>query len=118
MAIFYRKKNPFSIIIALIRSINFCAFQVPPGLEPKPFCLYPIPWEGAVAQLGERSVRNAEVEGSIPFGSTLPLQGTVQTGRGNAGPGISCRLDTNLFSGSTKTTVGICFRASGCGIQA
>ena len=26
---------------------------------------------GAVAQLGERSVRNAEVEGSIPFGSTL-----------------------------------------------
>ena len=25
---------------------------------------------GAVAQLGERSVRNAEVEGSIPFGST------------------------------------------------
>ena len=26
---------------------------------------------GAVAQLGERSVRNAEVEGSIPFGSTF-----------------------------------------------
>ena len=26
---------------------------------------------GAVAQLGERSVRNAEVEGSIPFGSTI-----------------------------------------------
>ena len=25
---------------------------------------------GAVAQLGEHSVRNAEVEGSIPFGST------------------------------------------------
>ena len=25
---------------------------------------------GAVAQLGERSVRNAEVEGSIPFRST------------------------------------------------
>ena len=25
---------------------------------------------GAVAQLGERSVRNAEVEGSTPFGST------------------------------------------------
>ena len=26
---------------------------------------------GAVAQLGERSVRNAEVEGSTPFGSTI-----------------------------------------------
>ena len=26
--------------------------------------------KGAVAQLGERSVRNAEVGGSIPFGST------------------------------------------------
>ena len=36
----------------------------------------PLIWEdpatrrGAVAQLGERSVRNAEVEGSIPFRST------------------------------------------------
>jgi hypothetical protein len=28
------------------------------------------PPAGAVAQLGERSVRNAEVEGSIPFRST------------------------------------------------
>jgi hypothetical protein len=30
------------------------------------------PWniDGAVAQLGERRVRNAEVEGSIPFRST------------------------------------------------
>ena len=27
--------------------------------------------EGAVAQLGERSVRNAEVEGSTPFRSTF-----------------------------------------------
>ena len=26
---------------------------------------------GLVAQLGERRVRNAEVEGSIPFGSTI-----------------------------------------------
>ena len=31
---------------------------------------------GAVAQLGERSVRNAEVRGSIPLGSTKhPLSG-------------------------------------------
>jgi hypothetical protein len=28
------------------------------------------PSRGAVAQLGERRVRNAEVEGSIPFRST------------------------------------------------
>ena len=28
---------------------------------------------GAVAQLGERSVRNAEVTGSIPVGSTFSL---------------------------------------------
>ncbi len=28
--------------------------------------------DGAVAQLGERSVRNAEVVGSIPIGSTNP----------------------------------------------
>ena len=28
---------------------------------------------GAVAQLGERRVRNAKVEGSIPFRSTNPL---------------------------------------------
>ena len=27
---------------------------------------------GAVAQLGERRVRNAKVEGSIPFRSTIP----------------------------------------------
>ena len=30
---------------------------------------------GAVAQLGERCVRNAEVEGSIPFRSTNPANG-------------------------------------------
>ena len=30
---------------------------------------------GAVAQLGERRVRNAEVRGSIPLGSTKVLNG-------------------------------------------
>src|SRR5438309_3305214 len=30
---------------------------------------------GAVAQLGERRVRNAKVEGSIPFRSTIKFQG-------------------------------------------
>ena len=30
---------------------------------------------GAVAQLGERDVRNVEVRGSIPLGSTTPLSG-------------------------------------------
>ena len=33
--------------------------------------------EGAVAQLGERSVRNAEVRGSIPLGSTLTSIATI-----------------------------------------
>ncbi len=33
---------------------------------------------GAVAQLGERSVRNAEVEGSIPFRSTYPVRTYVE----------------------------------------
>ena len=32
-----------------------------------------IEFDGAVAQLGERSVRNAEVEGSIPFRSIISL---------------------------------------------
>ena len=32
-----------------------------------------IEFDGAVAQLGERSVRNAEVEGSIPFRSMLSV---------------------------------------------
>ena len=30
-------------------------------------------WNGAVAQLGERVVRNDEVSGSIPLGSTSTL---------------------------------------------
>ena len=30
------------------------------------------PSSGAVAQLGERDVRNVEVRGSIPLGSTKP----------------------------------------------
>ncbi len=29
---------------------------------------------GAVAQMGERRVRNAKVEGSIPFGSTISME--------------------------------------------
>jgi hypothetical protein len=36
---------------------------------------------GAVAQLGERRVRNAEVRGSIPLGSTNPAAGTASTPR-------------------------------------
>jgi hypothetical protein len=32
-------------------------------------------WNGAVAQLGERVVRNDEVSGSIPLGSTTSLSG-------------------------------------------
>ena len=37
----------------------------------------PLPWCGAVAQLGERVVRNDEVRGSIPLSSTsFPLTPT------------------------------------------
>ena len=39
---------------------------------------------GAVAQLGERRVRNAKVRGSIPLGSTIPR-------RGNCNPDIAKR---------------------------
>ena len=35
---------------------------------------------GPVAQLGERRVRNAEVEGSIPFGSTTSEQSPLCSG--------------------------------------
>ncbi len=52
------------------------AFSVPPGfprIRPD-LC-------GAVAQLGERRVRNAKVEGSIPFRSTIfPCPGTCPQG--------------------------------------
>ena len=34
-----------------------------------------MPRFGLIAQLGERCVRNAEVEGSIPFGSTISVTG-------------------------------------------
>ena len=38
---------------------------------PKPPRIYAAnPYDGAVAQLGERHVRNVEVRGSIPLGST------------------------------------------------
>src|SRR5690606_26497850 len=37
------------------------------------------PWRGAVAQLGERRVRNAEVRGSTPLGSTkIPFDRTAE----------------------------------------
>jgi hypothetical protein len=40
---------------------------------------------GPVAQLGERCVRNAEVEGSIPFGSTTKHQlEALPSGRASA----------------------------------
>ncbi len=39
------------------------------------------PADGAIAQLGERVVRNDEVGGSIPPGSTIFALGLVETGR-------------------------------------
>jgi hypothetical protein len=35
---------------------------------------------GAVAQLGERRVRNAKVEGSIPFRSTIQIRSYASYG--------------------------------------
>src|SRR5262249_36016085 len=52
------------------------------------------PFGGAVAQLGERLVRNEEVRGSTPLGSTTPKRKTFQrlARRGDAG-GTSVRAD-------------------------
>lgn len=44
-----------------------------------------MPPRGAVAQLGERYVRIVEVEGSIPFRSTI-FPGVLAAARGNASP--------------------------------
>ena len=44
-------------------------------------------WNGAVAQMGERVVRNDEVRGSIPLGSTRNfLFSPSDAGRGPSGP--------------------------------
>ena len=47
------------------------------GLAPLRAPLYTLCLAGAVAQLGERCVRNAEVEGSTPFRSTGPENPTM-----------------------------------------
>ena len=53
-------------------------------------CIIPIlNFYGAVAQLGERRVRNAKVEGSIPFRSTT-LQRLTFTGRAFLFLGPAC----------------------------
>ena len=44
-----------------------------------------MPGHGAVAQLGERRVRNAEVRGSIPLGSTKPPAKTRNLGHSASG---------------------------------
>ena len=41
------------------------------GLELAPKICYNVPCRGALAQLGERKVRNLEVRGSIPLCSTI-----------------------------------------------
>ena len=52
--------------------------------------------EGAIAQLGERVVRNDEVGGSIPPGSTTLRLRVAQPGssRGRSVPGIARRATT------------------------
>lgn len=48
-------------------------------------------WIGAVAQLGERRVRNAEVRGSTPLGSTSVFQ-KIASANGAAKYITACRL--------------------------
>ena len=52
-------------------------------------------WNGAVAQLGERVVRNDEVRGSIPLSSTSGCMETIRENTyawGKARPDLSLRL--------------------------
>jgi hypothetical protein len=55
---------------------------------------------GAVAQLGERRVRNAKVEGSIPFRSTSQAHGPEQTPYGNGDPSDRRRTWSGAFCSS------------------
>ena len=68
------------------------------------------PPAGAVAQLGERSVRNAEVEGSIPFRST----GLEMSPFCN--PGDTVHLSWNAFRVQlSMESFGVCLsRSQGC----
>jgi hypothetical protein len=56
------------------KSVNGSGCDARPAYPLKSDIRYLIPdiWHGAVAQLGERSNRTAEVTGSIPVGSTIP----------------------------------------------
>ncbi len=60
---------------------------------------------GAVAQLGERRVRNAKVVGSNPIGSTIlyshlflasPLRQGISRGRRSASPRVELPLNSTL----------------------
>lgn len=69
---------------AQFRQSHFLDFEGTPEYNSRflirAFC---VAESGGVAQLGERSVRNAEVEGSIPFGSNSQTAETkaVSSGR-------------------------------------
>ena len=65
---FARKRNCFFLFISLYFTVNFAYRTFAPKAHPplaENFNCF-----GAVAQLGERFVRNEEVVGSIPISST------------------------------------------------
>jgi hypothetical protein len=64
---------------------------------------------GAVAQLGERSVRNAEVVGSIPIGSTRDFEFAAL-------PGGSSRLQIRTWGSHLRLLVAFDLADSGAGV--
>jgi len=78
---------------------NVCKKQLPKAFaSPK----RAFPTHGAVAQLGERRVRNAKVEGSIPFRSTISLPPSFR----------QPRIDGFFLSVFRFTPPAICFNDS------
>lgn len=58
---------------------------------------------GGLAQLGERGVRNAEVEGSNPLPSTIvPFSWVAAPSRGYAGGGLSVRSRPMLLQPGSR----------------
>src|SRR5690349_5889033 len=70
-----------------------------------PAATVPLPIPGAVAQLGERCVRNAEVRGSIPLGSTRLKDGEAPAEH-RQGQRASSRVSLGTGQRSERSTFG------------
>ncbi len=79
-----------------------------PHIPRPPGCIFPWRnWCGAVAQLGERRVRNAKVRGSIPLGSTNLLNDLNPTGSHFQSPVVfHCAQNGSQVSGAVCTFAG------------